>query len=115
MKALWLSQLLDLHLTRSIEKHGKEEPMSKFKALADAVKQDLVNFDQQADELMAEREELRRAGEETFSRYREHHKNTREGLDSMRQAIADMAGSNSQGKSEGSDDSGNTFPKGERG
>lgn len=117
--AVLLSQLLDLHLSRCITRY-RTPTMSKFKALADAVRGDMENLNQQADELFAERELLRRSGEEIMSRYREHHKETREGLDAMRQAIADLSGSNSQGNVEGERKEGstvlqNTFPGGERG
>lgn len=93
--------------------------MSKFKALADAVRGDMENLDKQADELFAEREQLRREGETVMARYREHHAETRAGLAAMRQAIADLSGSNSQGNGgeqlEGSAVLQNTFPGGERG
>lgn len=91
--------------------------MSKFKALADAVRGDMENLDKQADELFAEREQLRREGETVMARYREHHAETREGLAAMRQAIADLSGSNSGNgeQQEGSAVSQTTFPGGERG
>lgn len=102
--SLLFAQLLDLHLTRSIQRWKVDDTMSKFKALADAVRGDMENFDKQADELFAEREMIRREGETVFAQYREHHKEAREGIQAMRAAIADLTGSNSQGNGEGSDD-----------
>lgn len=72
---------------------------SKFRELAKAIRGDRENLDQQADELFKEREELRVEGERVMAVYRDHHKDVREGLKTMREAIADL-----KNDGEGSDD-----------
>lgn len=72
---------------------------SKFRELAKAVRGDIVNLNEQADELFREREELRIEGEQLMARYRDHHKDTREALKEMREAISDL-----KNDAEGSDD-----------
>lgn len=110
--ALSMSQLLDLHLSRSIErlKKPRNEPvaLNKIQELARQVRATRANFDEQATELATEHEELRRAGEEQFARYREHHKQVREDLDALREMLSDETGSNSK-NAEGSGDSSETF------
>lgn len=113
--SLLFAQLLDLHLTRSINRWKADDTMSKFKALADAVRGDMANFDKQADELFAEREMIRREGEAVFAQYRDHHKEARDGIQAMRQALTDLTGSNSRGNEEGSDDLSGQSKGGERG
>lgn len=85
---------------------------SKFKELAAGIKQDLANFDQQADELMARRETLRRRGETVFAKHREHQDGVEAGLAAIEQALSDMEGGNSKNEREGSgDSSGSSFRK----
>ncbi len=72
---------------------------SKFRELAKAVRGDIVNLNEQADELFKEREVLRVEGERLMAAYRDHHKETRESLREMREAIADL-----KNDGEGSDD-----------
>lgn len=118
-KPALIAKLLDLHLTRTIDRLKAEIAMSKFKELASAIKGDMANFDKQADELFAEREEIRRLGEETFTRYREHHASVRDGINTMRQAVTDLSGSNSKNDDEKLEGSGvssdKSFPVGEKG
>lgn len=88
---------------------------SKFHELAKAIKGDLQNFDQQADELLARRENIRRRGEATFAKHRERLDGVEAGLSALDEAVADLEGSNSK-NGEGSDDmSGSSFQGGERG
>lgn len=84
---------------------------SKFRELASGIKQDLQNFDKQADELMARRERIRRRGEEVFSRHRENMDGVEGGLAAMESALNELEGSNSK-NGEGSDSSSTTFPPG---
>lgn len=110
-----LSQLLDLHLSRSIARlKGNDDMTSKFRELAKAIKGDLQNFDEQAEELMARREELRQRGEKVFAKHRESQDDVKSGLDAMEQALADLEGSNSK-NGEGSGDSSDTFQDGKNG
>lgn len=90
--------------------------LSKFKELAQAVRDTRRNFDEQADELLTEHEELRRAGEQEFARYREHHAEVRENLQVMREMLSDLQGANNPPgekkplpKQEGSGDSSENF------
>lgn len=69
---------------------------SKFREFAEGIKGDLKNFDQQADELMARRERLRRRGETVFSRHRETLDDYEGGLAAMESALNDLEGSNSK-------------------
>lgn len=96
-------------LTRQVERERKH--MSKFRELAKAIAGDMKNFDEQADELFAKREELRLRGERVFAKHREHQAETASGLDAMEQAIKDLEGSNSK-NAEGSDDSSGSFRDG---
>lgn len=97
-----LAQLLDLHLARTIDRlKGDDVMSSKFKELAAGIKQDLQNFDQQADELMARREDLRLRGEKVFAKHRENLTDVEGGLAAMEAALHDLEGSNSK-KPEGS-------------
>jgi hypothetical protein len=93
-----VSQLLDLHLTRSIEKFkepkGTQMALSKFQELAKTVRDTRKNFDEQADELLAEHDDLRREGEMEFARYRDHHKQVRTDIQAMRDMLSDMQGGN---------------------
>lgn len=86
--------------------------MNKFKELADAIKGDRENFDQQADELLKRREDIRRRGEVVFAKHREHQDEIAAGLDAMEAAVNDLEGSNSKNGQEGSgDSSGSSFQK----
>lgn len=108
-----LAQLLDLHLSRSIDRWKAEDAMtSKFKELAEGIAGDLKNFDKQADELMAKREELRLRGEKVFAKHRESQSAVAEGLAALESALVDMEGSNSGNEQEGSGGSSETFPAG---
>lgn len=85
---------------------------SKFKQLAADIAGDLQNFNNQADELAAKREDLRVRGEKVFAKHREHQTDLAEGIAAMEQAVADLEGSNSK-NGEGSDDmSDSSFQKG---
>ena len=74
--------------------------MSIFKELAAGVRGDIENFKDQARELMQEREDLRRLGEQQFARYREHHKDVKAGLQEMSDALRELEGGNSKGSQE---------------
>lgn len=84
---------------------------SKFKELADGIKRDRANFDQQADELLARREAIRRRGETAFARHRDHLSDVEQGLGAMEEAVSDLEGSNSK-NGEGSDDTSESFRRG---
>lgn len=77
---------------------------SKFRELAAGIKQDMQNFDEQATELMARREELRQRGERVFAKHRENLDDIHSGLNAMEHALNDLEGSNSKNE-EGSGDS----------
>jgi len=115
LSSLLFAQLLDLHLSRSINRWKGDDRMSKFKQLAEAIKGDLKNFDEQADDLFKERERLRTLGEDTFNRHRQHLASVREGLHAMAAVVDDVAGSNSRGNEEGSDGLSGQSRGGERG
>lgn len=107
------AKLLDLHLARSIGRlKGKPMATSKFHELAAGIKGDLLNFDQQADELMRRREDLRRRGEAVMTKHRESQNALEEGIVALERAVIDMEGSNSRPNGEGSGgSSGSSFPK----
>lgn len=88
---------------------------SKFHELATGIKGDLKNFDQQADELMARRERLRRRGETVFAKHREHLDDYEGGLAAMESALNDLEGSNSKNVEHSVDSSEKPFQGGERG
>jgi hypothetical protein len=149
-----MSQLLDLHLSRSIERlkapdvnvagfssekkclppiawngentsaantlpnrsKGTKMANSKFRELAQTVRETRKNFDEQAEELLTEHNDLRREGEEQFALYREHHKEVRENIQAMREMMRDLDGGNNPPpekppapKEEGSGDSSENF------
>lgn len=110
-RSLLLSRLLDLHLGRSIE---RENRMNKFQELANGIKQDQANFNDQADELLKKREELRQRGERVFARHRDHHKEVDAGLQALEAVVNDLEGSNSK-NGEDSERSSETFRTGESG
>lgn len=98
-----LAQLLDLHLTRTIDRlKGDDVMTNKFRELAEGIKGDIVNLNDQADQLMKRREDLRRRGETVMARHREHQDDVASGLDALERAIADMDGGNSKNDREGS-------------
>lgn len=100
---LQMSKLLDLHLSRSIDRHNTREAVTnKFRELAEGIAGDIKNFNQQADELMARREALRQRGETVFARHREHQDDVNAGLLAMERAVDELEGSNSRGNEEGS-------------
>lgn len=70
--------------------------MSIFKELAEGVRGDMANFKEQAQELMAKREELRRRGELQFAKFREHHQDVEAGLKEMDDALRELEGGNSK-------------------
>lgn len=105
MESLWASKLLDLHLSRSIERLTMT---SKFRELADGIKQDRQNFDDQATELLKKREELRLRGEKVFAKHREHHSEVESGLKALEEVVNDLEGSNSK-NGEGSGDMSESF------
>ena len=85
---------------------------SKFKELATGVKQDMANFDQQATELLARRENIRRRGETVFARHRDNLTELEGGLDAMEEALHDLEGSNSKNGEGSGDTSDSSFSKG---
>jgi hypothetical protein len=108
---LLLAQLLDLHLSRTIDRHkGRITMAGKFRELAAAIKGDLKNFDDQATELMARREDLRRRGETVFAKHRENLDDVEGGLAEMEAALSELEGSNSK-NGEGSGSSSESFRK----
>lgn len=110
--SLLLAQLLDLHLTRTIDRLKGDDVMSKFTELADGIRSDLQNFDRQADELMTRREDLRQRGERVFAKHRENQDEVHKGLDELEAALRDLEGGNSKNGREGSgDSSGSSFRK----
>lgn len=90
--------------------------MSKFDELAEGIEQDLKNWDQQADELMARREVNRQRGEAIFAKHRDRQSSVEAGFAKMEAALGALEGSNSKKddtkKEEGSGDtSGSSFRK----
>lgn len=82
--------------------------MNKFKELAAGIQKDVVDMNEEADELMAQREELRVRKNTIFAKHREHHDDVKSGLDILEQALKDLEGSNSK-NGEGSDVSSKQF------
>lgn len=82
--------------------------MNKFRELAFGIQQDIADMNEEADELMAKREELRVRKNTIFARHREHHHEVKSGLDVLEHALNDLEGSNSK-NGEGSDDSSDKF------
>lgn len=82
--------------------------MNKFRELAFGIQQDIADMNEEADELMAKREELRVRKNVIFARHHEHHREVRSGLDVLEHALNDLEGSNSK-NGEGSDDSSDKF------
>lgn len=70
--------------------------MNKFKQLAADIAGDRKNFDEQATELMARREQIRQRGERVFAKHRENLDDVHAGLDAMDEALNDLEGSNSK-------------------
>lgn len=77
--------------------------LSKMQELAQRARATRENFDKQAEELLAEHDDLRRAGEESFAKLREHHKAAQSDIDAIREMLSDAPGSNSKNE-EGSSD-----------
>lgn len=96
---LWASKLLDLHLSRTIK---RKSIMDKFTELADGIEQDLRNWDEQADELLARREKNRLRGENVFARHRDKQSSVEAGLAKMEAVLQKMEGGNSKNSEEGS-------------
>lgn len=85
--------------------------MNKFKELAEGIKGDLVNFNEQADELIKNREVLRLRGEKVFSQHRDNQKSVSEGLAALEEAISSLEGSNSKNGEDSERTSEASFPK----
>jgi hypothetical protein len=86
--------------------------MNKFKELAEGIAGDMKNFNQQADELLARRESLRKRGEVVFAKHRENQSSVAEGLDAMEAAMNDLDGSNSKNVEGSGATPGSSFSKG---
>jgi hypothetical protein len=68
--------------------------MSKFKELAAGIKADLSEWDRRADDLMKERVELKKLGDDVFKMHEEKHSEVRSGLMAMKEAVMDLTGGN---------------------
>lgn len=82
--------------------------MNKFRELAAGIQQDVADMNEEADELMARREQLRVRKNTIFARHREHHDEMKSGLDVLEHALNDLEGSNSK-NGEDSDGSSEKF------
>ena len=113
---LQLSKLLDLHLSRSIEKHKRPLPptreavMRKFMQLAEDVEADLKELDADADALQARRKAGKERARQAINTQHKIQDNIEAGVAAM-EKIADAIGVNSNSRSdeelkEGNDKSG---------
>jgi hypothetical protein len=91
--------------------------MSKFKELAGLIRDDMKDFDQQATELMAKREQVRARAGAVFAKHHDSQNEVLAGLQAMEEALHDLEGSNGAPKEgEGSaSSSSSSFRDGERG
>jgi hypothetical protein len=94
-RTLLLSQLLDLHLTRSIDRLRGTADMSKFLQLADDIEADLKAMDADAEELNAKRLKNKELSRQIFNGHHAAQDRVLEGLKKMEQVMKDMTGSNS--------------------
>lgn len=96
--AVLLSQLLDLHLTRTIDRAAKrdEAEMSKFLQLADDIEADLKHLDQRADDLAMIRRRNRERADEILDQHEDAQNRVAEGMRRMDAVLNDMGGSNSR-------------------
>jgi predicted nucleic acid-binding Zn-ribbon protein len=124
---LQLSKLLDLHLSRSIEKHKRPLPptreavMRKFMQLAEDVEADLKELDADADALQARRKAGKERARQAINAQHKIQDNIEAGVAAM-EKIADAIGVKSNSRSdeelkegndksgEGGGDSAATFP-----
>lgn len=74
----------------------REPNMSKFLELADDIKKDLADWDEQADELQALRRKNKDKGDELFAGHRNVQEQVAEGFAKMEAVLHDMGGSNSR-------------------
>lgn len=97
-----LSQLLDLHLERSIAKAKfRDRVMNKFEQLADDIEADFAELDQDADALNARRLEIKERARLATNAHHESYNRVEAGLSKLEQAAGALAGrSNSQTKTE---------------
>ena len=91
-KPLLLSKLLDLHLTRAIEREKlKDRVMRKFVQLAEDVEADLKGLDNDADELNARRLKVKEAARQVVNDHHRIQDRVEEGIEAMRR-VAELAG-----------------------
>lgn len=93
---LLLSQLLDLHLTRTIKREKAKIEMSKFLELADSIEADLREMDEDADALNTKRLANKERARMIFNDHHTAQDRVAEGLKRMEAVIHDMSGSNTR-------------------
>lgn len=96
LTALWMAQLYDLHLSRSITRLASEANMSKFLELAESIESDLQVMDAAAEALDAQRLANKVLASEVMGGHMAVQARVKEGLEKMRGVIHDMGGSNSR-------------------
>lgn len=93
-KARLFSELLTLHLDRSIARYGRPRSMSKFTELADFTTETMAEWDAEAQALLDEGQRLKAQGREIFAAHRLKQAEARAGFAKMRDAVRDMIGGN---------------------
>lgn len=112
-----LSKLLDLHLSRSIERHKRPLPptreavMRKFLELADNIEKDLIELDKDADELEARRKLVKERARGAVNAQHRIQDRIEEGLRAMEAVASTVERSNSQGNETGSGEGGGDTAK----
>lgn len=110
--ALLLSKLLDLHLSRSIEKFEEGTLSGKLKELAQRMRDTRKQWDDEADRLLQGMDKIEARGRAAFAGQHAALDAAQKGFAEMEEAIRDLEGSNSQGNEEGSGVSGADFQGG---
>lgn len=109
-KAIELSKLLDLHLSRSIGKFEGGTMSGKLKELAERMRETRRQWDDQADQLLAGMDKLEARGRAAFEGHAAALSAAEAGFKEMEAAVRELEGSNSQGnEQEGSGGSGADF------
>lgn len=91
-RSLLLSQLLDLHLSRTIEReYLKDHVMRKFVQLAEDIESDLKGLDRDADDLERRRLEVKEAARTVVNDHHRIQDRIEEGIAAMRR-VSESAG-----------------------
>lgn len=120
--AVLMSKLLDLHLSRAIEKHKRPLPptreavMRKFFQLAEDIETDLRELDADADALQERRKAVKERARQAVNAQHRVQDRIEEGLKAMEAVVESLERTNSQGNeerlAEGGGNSAETFQPG---